>query len=100
MELKKKRIVTIVAESILETSIIKDLKRLGSKGYTIVDARGEGARGVRSGDWDQNRNIIIQTICSEQTAHLIMDFLYDQYYDDYAIISYSAEIEVHRENKF
>lgn len=92
--------VTIIAESVLESAIVKDIKRMGARGYTLVDARGEGARGVRNGDWDQNRNILIQTICGEEVAHTIMDFLYDQYYDDYAIIAYATEIEIHRADKF
>lgn len=100
MELKKRKMVTIIAESALEASIVKDIKRLGSHGYTLINAQGEGARGVRKGDWDQNRNIFIQTICSEEVAHAIMNFLYDQYYDDYAIIAYATEIEILRADKF
>lgn len=100
MELKKRKMVTIVAESSIEAPIIKSIKRQGARGYTLIGAQGEGSRGVRQGDWDQARNIFIQTICSAERAHAIMDSLYEEFYDDYAIIAYLTDIEVHRENKF
>lgn len=100
MQLTKRKLVTIIAESALEAAIIKDIKRLGAHGYTQIDSRGEGTRGVRKGDWDLDRNVLIQTICSEACAHSIMSFLFSQYCDDYAIIAYATDIEVLRHDKF
>jgi nitrogen regulatory protein P-II 2 len=100
MKLTKKKMVTIVAEAALEAAILADIKRLGVHGYTLLEAQGAGARGVRKGDWDQNRNIQIQAICSDDVAHAVMDHLFEQYYEDYAIIAYATEVEVHREHKF
>lgn len=100
MQLTKRKLVTIIAESALEAAIIKDIKRLGARGYTQVDSRGAGDRGVRKGDWDQDRNVLIQTICSEDRAHTIMSFIFEQYCDDYAIITYATDIEVLRHGKF
>lgn len=100
MELKPRKMVTIVAESSIEAPIIRAIKRHGVKGYTLIGAQGEGSRGIRQGDWDQARNVFIQTICSDERAHAIMDSLYEEFYDDYAIIAYITDIEVHRHNKF
>lgn len=100
MELQKRKLLTIITESSLESTIIKTIKQFGAKGYTLVNAQGEGARGVRKGDWDENRNIIIQTVCKEDVAHKVMDHLYNNYYDDFAMIAYASEIEIHRPEKF
>mgnify|MGYP003513056842 FL=1 len=52
MELVPLKLVTIVAESLLEKRLVEEVKRLGAKGYTITPARGEGSRGIRSVDWE------------------------------------------------
>jgi nitrogen regulatory protein P-II 2 len=96
----KKKMVTIIAESALEALIIKNIERLGASGYTLMYAMGNGERGVRKGDWDQNKNIFLQTVCSDEVAHAIMDYLYDHYYEDYAIIAYATEVDIHRNSKF
>ncbi len=100
MELNKRKMVTIVAESSIEAPIVRTIKRMGATGYTLIGVQGEGSRGVRQGDWDQARNVQIQTICSADMGHAIMDALYAEFYDDYAIIAYLTDIEVHRANKF
>lgn len=61
---------------------------------------GNGERGVRKGDWDQGKNIFLQTICTDEVAQAIMDYLYDHYYEDYAIIAYATEVDIHRSSKF
>ena len=46
MELRK--LVTIIAESSVERTLMRDLDELGISGYTISDARGGGSRGQRT----------------------------------------------------
>ncbi len=96
----KRKLVTIVAESALEGPIAKEIKRLGARGYTIVEARGEGSRGVRQGTWEQNSNVEFQVVCSEDSARAIMSSLYDQFYEDYAMVAWAADVEILRGDKF
>ena len=100
MILTARKLVTIVTESTLEKNLVKELKELGVKGYTSLECEGEGARGVRCGDWDQNRNIMINTICSEAIALKVMEHIHDLYYDDYAMVAYVSDVFVHRDTKF
>lgn len=99
-EPSRRKLVTIVAESALEGPISKEIKRLGARGYTIVEARGEGSRGVRQGNWEQNGNVEFQIVCSEETARSIMSSLYDQFYEDYAMVAWAADVEILRGDKF
>lgn len=96
----KRTLLTIVTEGVLERQLGEELKRLGAHGYTISDARGEGSRGVRTADWEYNKNIRIETICEQQVAEKIMDHLRRTYYDDYAMIAFLTEVEVMRPDKF
>lgn len=100
MNLAKRKLLTIVTEATLENRLVKDIKSLGAHGYTAWDARGEGKRGVRGGDWDQNRNVCIQVICDEPTAQAIASHCHTHYYRNYAMVITIAEVEVMRPEKF
>lgn len=100
MSLSKKKLITIICESALESFLIEDIKELGAKGYTIVDAKGEGHRGMRQGDWEQNRNIRLEVVCGEDRAYKIVEHLRANYYENYAMIVYLTDVEVLRTEKF
>jgi hypothetical protein len=93
-------LVTIVTEAVLERQLAEDLKRLGAHGYTIVEARGEGSRGIRAAEWEYSRNIRVETICEQHVAEAIMKHLVATYYANYAMIAYTSEVEVMRPEKF
>ncbi|MBS3944987.1 MAG: hypothetical protein KGZ42_05775 [Melioribacter sp.] len=96
----QKKLVTIITESILEQMIVKDLKNLGAKGYTIIEARGSGAHGTRSADWGQNQNIQIEVICNDLTAQQIIEHCQKNYYSNYAMVIFTTDIQVLRSDKF
>jgi len=91
MDLVPLKLVTIVAESILE--------RLGAKGYTTVPARGEGSRGMRSLDWE-GQNIRLETIVPEEVALRILARLQEAYFPHYAVIAYVENVWVVRGEKY
>jgi len=95
-----KKLVTIVTEKILEDDLLDQLKKVGMKGFTVTDARGEGARGVRSSGWDQSSNIRIEIVCDEAHADQICSFLQENYYDNYAMIVFVLDVATLRNDKF
>ncbi|NHK38616.1 P-II family nitrogen regulator [Thermus thermophilus] len=99
MELKRLKLVTIVAESLLEKRLVEEIKRLGAKGYTITPARGEGSRGIRSVDWE-GQNIRLETIVSEEVALRILQRLHEEYFPHYAVIAYVENVWVVRGEKY
>ena len=99
MNLVPLKLVTIVAESILEKRLVEEIKRLGAKGYTIVPARGEGSRGMRSLDWE-GQNIRLETIVPEEVALRILARLQEAYFPHYAVIAYVENVFVVRGEKY
>ena len=100
MQPETKKLLTIVTEAIIEASLTADLKRLGAGGYTIVDARGSGTRGIRDAGWASSGNIRVEVVCDEPTARRLARHLQDRYYDDYAMILLLSDVEVMRPEKF
>ena len=99
MELVPLKLVTIVAESLLEKRLVEEVKRLGAKGYTITPARGEGSRGIRSVDWE-GQNIRLETIVSEEVALRILQRRQEEYFPHYAVIAYVENVWVVRGEKY
>lgn len=93
------KLVTIVAEAVLEHRLVEEIKRLGTKGYTLVDARGEGSRGLRTMDWE-GKNIRLEAIVSEEVALRILSRLQEAYFPHYAVVAFVENVEVLRGDKY
>ena len=100
MPLEHRKLLTIVTEAALEHELVREIERLGAHGYTITDARGKGARGIRDAGWEVSANIRIEVICTADTAHGIAAALKARFYDDYAMILFIGDVEVLRPEKF
>ncbi|GFP18796.1 nitrogen regulatory protein P-II 2 [Candidatus Hakubella thermalkaliphila] len=105
MELENATKVVIITETIIESSILRLLKSLGVKGFTIYkDITGEGGRGIRSvsgGLSELGENVRIEIIVSnEEKARLIMENVCDKYLSKYAGIIYLENVQVIRIEKF
>ena len=100
MEGHTRKLLTIVTEAALETTLVRDIERLGTHGYTITDARGKGGRGVRNAGWETSANIRIEVVCDAETAAAIAAYVREHYFDDYAMILITSDVEVLRPKKF
>jgi len=96
----KKIMLTIFAESALESQICNDVEKLGASGYTVTNARGKGESGNRKGSWDHDGNIRIEVVCDKETAHKIQESLQENYYKNFAIMICAHEVDVLRVGKF
>lgn len=94
------KLLTIFTEAALESLLISDLEKHGAPGYTITNARGKGSKGLRSASWEANSNIRIEVICTDKLANELTAHLQDKYYDNYAMVAFTSEIEVLRPEKF
>jgi nitrogen regulatory protein PII len=55
VELYPEKMITVITTSMLEEKLVKVFRKRGTSGYTVVQARGAGSRGVQSGlDFDAN----------------------------------------------
>lgn len=99
MELVRLKLVTIVAEAILEKRLLEEVRRQGAKGYTLTEARGEGSRGLRTMDWE-GKNIRLEVIVGEEVAERILHTLQESYFPYYAVIAFVENIEVVRGYKY
>ncbi|MFC5299770.1 P-II family nitrogen regulator [Azospira restricta] len=93
-------LLTVVCEASLEDDLVADLGTLGATGYTITDARGSGAHGVRDAAWPPGANIRVEVLCDGRTAEAIAHHLEERYYADYAMVLFTSDVGVLRPRKF
>ncbi len=96
----KIKVLTIITEATIESSLVDDFEKLGVNGYTIVNARGKGRRGSRMGSWETESNIRVEIICNIELAKQISAYLKDKYFENYAIVMYLSDAQVFRLDKF
>ena len=99
MQLTKLQKITIISERFLKDEVITLVKKCGAKGYTMSDTMGEGSRGIRASEWE-GKNIKLETVVSQETANMILQAISDEYFENYAVIVYSAEVHVVRGEKY
>lgn len=99
MQTQRLKLLTIVAEAVLENQIVADVRRLGATGYSVGGVRGEGSRGVRASDWE-GQNVRLETIVSPPVAAAILGHIANTYFEHYAVIAYVQDVEVVRGDKY
>jgi nitrogen regulatory protein P-II 2 len=99
MHLSHHKLVTIVAEAILEPQLIREIRELGARGYTMSKTHGEGSRGVRASEWEGG-NVKIEAIVGESVAERILAHVAETYFMHYAVIAYVTDVGVVRGDKY
>ncbi len=97
---EKRTVLTVITEAAIEKILLRDLKRLGVRGYTILDARGQGRRGVRDAARGESANIRIEVICTRALAETVLQDFLTRYYDNYAMVAFLQDAEIVRPDKF
>ena len=97
--LSKRKLLTIACEGALEPRLIKDLLALGAKGYTVTDAHGTGPRNQRNGDLEGG-NIRLEVVTDEVTLQKLIERLEEDYFPNYAVSVWLADVEVLRQERY
>ena len=93
------KLVTIVAEAVIEHRLTQDLLGLGASGFTVVEGRGEGTKHLHASDLPGS-NVRIETVVQPDVADRILTHLADRYFQDYSIIAFQTDVVVVRSEKY
>lgn len=99
MHLYPFKLVTIIAEPVLEPRITTELSGLGATGFTVVEGRGEGSRALHAAEIP-GINVRIETIVPPDVADRILQHLASTYFTDYEVIAYLSDVLVLRPEKY
>lgn len=91
--------MVIVAESILEQNLLRDLAECGALGWTVTASRGHGPRNRRVSELEGG-NIRVETLVSAEVAERIWHLLEERYFPDYAIAAWQHDVRVARTQRY
>lgn len=91
--------ITIVAEAVLEERLIREMRQLGARGYTLSEVRGDGSRGVRASEWE-GKNIQLEILASAETADRVLTHVSERYFAHYAVVVWLTDVQVIRGNRY
>jgi nitrogen regulatory protein P-II 2 len=93
------KLVTLIAERILKDRLLREVRELGARGFTLTEAAGEGSRAINAADWE-GQNVKIESIVSPEVAEKIVAHVSESYFEFYAVIVYVQDVEVVRGDKY
>lgn len=93
------KLLTIVAEPVLEERLTLAVRTSGASGFTVVSGHGEGSRGMRASEVP-GECIRIETVVSAAVADRILELVAAQYFPHYAVIAYVTDVMVVRGDKY
>lgn len=99
MDLHELYLVTLVVEPVLEDRITRDLLALGATGFTVIEARGRGTRGIRTGDIP-GHNVRIETVVPKAVSEAILKRIEEKWFESYAVIAWAHPTMVVRGDKY
>lgn len=93
------KLLTIIVDEALKSTIEEEITLLGAKGYTLTHVEGKGTHGERNNAW-VGENIKIETVVAEEVSLKILNLLAEKYFERYAIIAYCTDVYVVRVDHF
>lgn len=91
--------LTIIAEAVLEDRLLREVRELGARGYTLGEVRGEGSRGIRAAEWE-GKSIKVEMLVSPEVADRILEHVAKEYFQHYAVVAYVLDVQVIRGEKY
>jgi nitrogen regulatory protein P-II 2 len=92
------RLLTIVAESVLEDRLVRDVLAAGATGYTATRAHGQGSRETRASALAGN--VRIEVVLDAATERALLALLERDYFPNYAVIAWAQSVDVVRGAKY
>ncbi len=93
------KLVTIIAEPVLEEQLKRELRALGARGWTVTETHGEGSRGLRAAEVP-GEGIRVESVVSAPVADAILAHVASHYFEHYAVIAYVTDVTVVRGEKY
>jgi len=94
----ERRLVTIVAEAVIEERLLRDLRAWGVQGFTVGRSEGDPF-GSRVADVEGSF-VRIECIVSNATAERVLERLAEVYLSRFKIVAYDQVVRVVRGDKY
>ena len=99
MKLINFKLVTIICEPVLTSTILNISHGLGATGFTITEVRGQGNGEKSSGEIPDVKSKI-EIVAEPDLATKMIEALAERFFENYSLITYLSDISILRPKKF
>jgi hypothetical protein len=96
----RKTLLVVVAEGVLERTLVQDLRERGAQWWTIGEVHGAAVEGEREGAWEADRTIEMKVVCDPDVAEAMAEHVLTAYAPHYAVAVYLSEVGVARPERY
>ncbi len=101
MQLYPLKLVSVVGETVIMDDIAEEGMKLGATGYTMTEVNGHGSRSARNvASTTGARTMKVEFVVPADVAVSILTHISHQYFDDYAVIAWLADVQVVRGQQY
>ncbi|MCA9811409.1 MAG: hypothetical protein KC483_00920 [Nitrosarchaeum sp.] len=94
------KLLTITCEILAKKNILDIFTKYSVTGYTSYEVEGRGSRGLRGQGLENEKNIKVEVVISEEKLHDVVEEIARTMFTDFAIMLYVSEIGILRTEKF
>lgn len=94
------KMVTIITNDTMEQPLVEAFRRYGVSGYTVLQARGEGASGVSADMTGFDANILVKVVLPESSLQRLLEKLQRMIAKGYHLTVFVSDVQVINPDKF
>jgi hypothetical protein len=94
------RRVTVIADAVLEKTLLESFTKLGAHGYSIVECRGKGRHTVLADPYTGVALVRIELLVQPSVADAILDYLHREIFATYACMACTELVDVASSDHF
>lgn len=95
-----KTLLVIVAEAVLERTLVREAVERGAHAWTATEVRGAALEGVREGEWEADRTVELRVLCDTAVADAIAGHVLQAYAKNYSVMMYFSPVQVLRPERY
>jgi hypothetical protein len=95
-----KTLLVIVAEGVLEKSLLRDAASHGVQAWTVSEVHGASREGARDGQWEADRTVEIKLLCEATVADALAEQVLARYAQNYSVMLYFMPAQVLRPERY
>ena len=95
-----KALLVIVAEAVIERTLLRDARAMGVQTWTVSDVRGGSREGEREGAWEADRTVELKFVCDADVADAIAEHVLTTYAPNYGVVIYFSGVSVLRPERY
>jgi nitrogen regulatory protein PII len=94
------QLITVVADTVIERTILDAFLKMGVKGYTCVYCFGKGRHAAIEDPYSGKSRVRIEMVVPDAIVAKIMDYLHSPQINHYAVIEYVQTIKIDSRDHF